>query len=1185
MNEAVSCGDLVARSLDGATCETSSEDINGWAQTCCVDKTSICPVVAQLCKNEDPANFLADAMYEYRCSAYSGTEAFTEASCPEGCHAGEDDKARDQAYRFYCSCPASSYDECVQKLPGPEDKGPLLNHGSYCSELVARSLDGATCETRSEEMTRWAQTCCVDKTSLCPTAPTLVDTPTVVGTPQLGGSGNKTRDCVGSDASTCGCDYASGEQTVCPMGNCGCFSCPHEFPRMEEIYMGSSGGVVCFEECPEESTFMRQVTRTPANLSTVNPEYMTPESFPAPTDGVAALSKPMPEGKECWEGGSEYVGYHWQVCTYTSGTQEQMGQTCTKGSDGCECLCMGCPVSHQEGPATVESQDGSMTHLCFEKCADGASRRCTEWMRSDSCRCYPNPEAGRLVHGSQLKCCTPDGGDCSDISRVVVASDEISSIEMPDSSSCESLGIPSSWRCWHSEDQRACAQEEAGCECRCYSCDNADYPLPESTSGDPRCYAECPVDYQLRCDNYEDGGACACYSCGNSAEATTEPRGVQSVFVAECPAVGNLVIAEHHGKAVCYECGAPGASRVEDSWTDGIMQKVCVIDTVQCYSCPEGTYFENKWDYGISQLGCWSYAATGLRKIKEQHTPPMRPTTRHTPNVVSRHLIPSLIKRHTLPSSPRSVPPSLTKPRTLPSFVKHARPVSKTHIKQVHKHKRTHTRYHALSFSDTHHVTSPLPSGCTHTTIGVHTPLYAHQHRKTQATIHFVYTHSLSLAHTCLRGQALRSRHVMDTSPRNSHLRETDAACPEIVRNGADEIREVKIINNCDQPENRWEIHMTMVDGLDLDYTYRGECSCDAGSPNCNVRRFVKGLYEQHGTCSGKAELNVGTECADAADEQWKKQADEDCAAALGCDAICEVSPACSEGGCCHDYHRCVPRDYSSGGCSAMSYASSDTTPQGLEHSCNSYLGHGSGGETTGISDAWQCSGALIHPNWVLAPAECVADGYHETGIVHVALGTVNNCLEEHTSSTVIFHPGYQLPTGGSNAALIKLEYPSKHAPVQLYHTGTVGFESCDGSSRLLQVKPRLQDTGDPSPASIESVQALELGECSNFYEAMTTQGLSHRFMCTKGNARTSTHTHEILNSPPCRENGIKMQCCDTHLRGENQNGIAKTVCCIILTKDPKISATTPLLHVFQIQQRVNKQRQRWVGNIRERRP
>jgi len=44
-------------------------------------------------------------------------------------------------------------------------------------------------------------------------------------------------------------------------------------------------------------------------------------------------------------------------------------------------------------------------------------------------------------------------------------------------------------------------------------------------------------------------------------------------------------------------------------------------------------------------------------------------------------------------------------------------------------------------------------------------------------------------------------------------------------------------------------------------------------------------------------------------------------------------------------------------------------------------------------------------------------------------------------------------------------------------------------------------------------------------------------------------------------------------------------VCCIILTKDRKISVTTPPLHVFQIQQRVNKQRQLWVGNTRESSP
>jgi len=120
------------------------------------------------------------------------------------------------------------------------------------------------------------------------------------------------------------------------------------------------------------------------------------------------------------------------------------------------------------------------------------------------------------------------------------------------------------------------------------------------------------------------------------------------------------------------------------------------------------------------------------------------------------------------------------------------------------------------------------------------------------------------------------------------------------------------------------------------------------------------------------------------------------------------------------------------------------------------------------------CSGTLVHPSWVLAPAECVAHVYNKIGKINVVLGTVNNCLEEHTSSTVIFHPGFQFATGGSNAAMIKLETPSKHPPVQLYHTGTVGFESCDGSSRLLQVKPQfVQENGKvlASPASIDSVQ------------------------------------------------------------------------------------------------------------------
>ena len=83
------------------------------------------------------------------------------------------------------------------------------------------------------------------------------------------------------------------------------------------------------------------------------------------------------------------------------------------------------------------------------------------------------------------------------------------------------------------------------------------------------------------------------------------------------------------------------------------------------------------------------------------------------------------------------------------------------------------------------------------------------------------------------------------------------------------------------------------------------------------------------------------------------------------------------------------------------------------------------------------CSGTLVHPRMVLAPAECVAPVYKKMGNkINLVLGTVNNCSEMHTSSFVVFHPV-------SNAAMIILDTPSKHMPVQLYHTGTVFIKLC----------------------------------------------------------------------------------------------------------------------------------------------
>ena len=142
------------------------------------------------------------------------------------------------------------------------------------------------------------------------------------------------------------------------------------------------------------------------------------------------------------------------------------------------------------------------------------------------------------------------------------------------------------------------------------------------------------------------------------------------------------------------------------------------------------------------------------------------------------------------------------------------------------------------------------------------------------------------------------------------------------------------------------------------------------------------------------------------------------------------------------------------------------------------------------------CAGVLIHPEWVLTAAECIAEMDAE---IDVVLGLVDNCTERLRGSAILHH-GYN-SFGDYDVALIKLDTPSNHTPVQLYHTGTTGFQSCDGSSRLLNVQSN-PDSPWKAPL-VHQVELLDKLNCAASFEAWTGSARAgHPLVCTAQQGR-----------------------------------------------------------------------------------
>jgi len=93
------------------------------------------------------------------------------------------------------------------------------------------------------------------------------------------------------------------------------------------------------------------------------------------------------------------------------------------------------------------------------------------------------------------------------------------------------------------------------------------------------------------------------------------------------------------------------------------------------------------------------------------------------------------------------------------------------------------------------------------------------------------------------------------------------------------------------------------------------------------------------------------------------------------------------------------------------------------------------------------CAAALIHPEWVMTTARCVAgEEIAVVGADKVVLlgGDESACGGGKVGvAEVVVHPGYSALTGAHDVALLRLRAPASVPPVELYTGGDLAFTDC----------------------------------------------------------------------------------------------------------------------------------------------